>query len=61
MSDLNNILCWCIGDIFLFLFYVFLNVINFFIVWGKFDVLNVLVYGMLIGVFLIYLVLVILL
>lgn len=61
MSDLNNILCWCIGDSFLFLFYVFLNVINFFIVWGKFDVLNVLVYGILIGVFLIYLVLVILL
>lgn len=61
MSDLNNTLCRCIGDTFSSSFYVPPNVINFLTVWGKFDASNASVYGTLFGVFLIYLVLVILL
>lgn len=61
MSDLNNTLCRCIGDTFSSSFYVPPNVINFLTVWGKFDASTASVYGTLIGVFLIYLVLVILL
>lgn len=61
MSDLNNTVCRCIGDTFSSSFYVPPNVINFLTVWGKFDASNASVYGTLIGVFFIYVVLVILL
>lgn len=61
MSDLNDTVCRCVGDTFSSSFYVPPNVINFLTVWGKFDASNASVYGTLIGVFVSYMILVIIL
>lgn len=59
LSDLNDTVCRCDGDTFSSSFSVPQNVINFLLVWNKFTIDNASVYGMLIAVFVIYLVLVI--
>lgn len=59
MSSVNEIVCCCSGNIFLIMFYVFLNMINFLMVFGKFDVINVFVYGFFIGMFVIYIIVVV--
>lgn len=63
MSIINEIVCRClsffIGNIFVFFFYVFLNMIDFNIVWSKFDLVNVVVYGIVIVLFVVYVIVVI--
>lgn len=61
LSDLNDTVCRCVGDTFSSSFYVPSNVINFLMIWNKFDFDNASVYGMLIAVFVIYILLAIIL
>lgn len=61
LSDLNDTVCRCVGQTFSSSFYVPPNVINFLMIWNKFDFDNASVYGMLIAVFVIYILLAIIL
>lgn len=58
ISIKENMVCWCLGMIFFLMFVVFLNMIDFVNVWGKFDFVNVVVYGMFIVFFVVYVIVV---
>lgn len=58
MSDMQETVCRCVGNVFSSTFHIPANTINFLNVWDKFDVKNASVYASVVAILVLYVVLV---